>query len=86
MAARRMILVGDSTSHGGLVASGSPHQDVDGKAVARLGDEVSCPQHGPNKIIEGEASYDVEGVPAALEGHRTECGALLIGSCDNMVG
>lgn len=86
MVARRMILVGDPTSHGGTVTTGSPYSDVEGKAVARLGDEVSCPQHGPNKIVEGESTYHVDNLPAAIEGHRTECGALLIGSCNNVVG
>lgn len=83
--ARKIILVGDMTSHAGTVLSGSSSHDVGGKPVARLGDEVSCPQHGNNKIVEGEASYDVGG-PVALEGHRTECGAVLIGTCSSTVG
>lgn len=39
----KIIVVGDSTSHGGKVISGSPTHDIGGKAIARLGDQVSCP-------------------------------------------
>jgi len=53
-----IIVVGDSTDHGGKVISGSPLHDVDGKPIARLGDPVDCPQqypggkpHGVNKIV-----------------------------------
>jgi len=90
---RRFILVGDPTSHGGVVISGSPTDTIDGKAVARLNDLVSCPQHYPdkrphgvNKIIEGDADSLIGGVPVALEGHRTECGCTLIGTCSSSVG
>lgn len=83
---RRIILVGDPTSHGGAVLTGSPSSSVGGKAIARLGDEVSCPKHGNNKIIEGDASYSIGGIPAALEGHRTECGCTLIATCSSSVG
>lgn len=84
--ARRIILVGDPTSHGGEVITGSSTGSVAGKPIARLGDEVSCPNHGVNKIIEGEASYDIDGVPVALEGHRTECGSTLIATSTSSVG
>ncbi|MFS2025551.1 PAAR domain-containing protein [Massilia sp. GER05] len=35
----KIIVVGDSTDHGGKVISGSPSHDVDGKPIARLGDQ-----------------------------------------------
>ena len=52
--ARRIILVGDPTSHGGVVLTGSAIASVAGKPIARLGDQVSCPKHGVNAIVEGE--------------------------------
>lgn len=79
--AKKIIVVGDSTDHGGKVISGSPKDTIMGKRIARMGDLVDCPQrypnkkpHGVNKIIEGDSTYLIEGIPVALEGHKTECG------------
>ena len=84
---KKLIVVGDSTSHGGTVISGSGTMTIAGKAIARLGDKVNCPKlypskrpHGVNAIVEGEGGYIVDGQPVALEGHKTECGCTLIGS------
>lgn len=84
---RKIIRVGDPTSHGGTVISGSPAHTVGGKAIARQGDLVDCPTkypdgspHGVNPIVEGEASMPIDGVPVALEGMRTQCGCTLIGT------
>jgi uncharacterized Zn-binding protein involved in type VI secretion len=90
---RKIIVVGDSTDHGGVVISGDTTKTISGKAIARLGDKVDCPKkypnkkpHGVNAIVEGEASYLVNGIPVALEGHHTECGCALIGSVNATVG
>lgn len=81
--ARNIILVGDATSHGGAVVTGSESDRVDGRAIARQGDGVRCPIHGLKRIVEGDASTLLHGRPIALEGHRTECGATLIGNTAN---
>jgi uncharacterized Zn-binding protein involved in type VI secretion len=85
--ARRIIVVGDPTDHGGQVISGSPGQHIGNKPIARLGDKVDCPQkypnrspHGVNSIVEGEPSLLIDGIPVALEGHKTACGCSLIGT------
>ena len=80
--ARKIIVVGDVTDHGGKVIEGSPTQRISGKPIARLGDKVDCPRkgHGVNAIVEGDPSYLINGIPVALEGHKTECGCSLIGS------
>lgn len=83
---RRIIVVGDPTSHGGHVITGADNNTVMDKPIARLGDLVECPAHGVNPIVEGEASYDIGGRPVALEGHRTECGSLLIATMVRTVG
>ncbi|MDH4449180.1 MAG: PAAR domain-containing protein [Rhodoferax sp.] len=84
---RKIIVVGDLTSHGGTVISGSTTRIINGKGIARKGDKVSCPQtypggapHGVNPIVEGDASHLVDGIPVALEGHTTACGCRLIGT------
>lgn len=78
--ARKLIVVGDPTDHHGTVLTGSPMHRIGGKAIARLGDEVDCPSHGKNPIVEGESSLTIDGVPVALEGHKTKCGCVLIGT------
>ena len=89
---KKVIVVGDPTTHGGQVISGSLTQKIEGKPVARLGDLVNCPlfypggkPHGVNKIIEGEPGCMVDGLPIALEGHKTECGCALIGTVSSTV-
>ncbi|WP_426170448.1 PAAR domain-containing protein [Pseudoduganella sp. R-34] len=88
-----IITVGDKTSHDGKVISGSPDHDIAGKAIARLGDAVDCPDHYPggkphgiNKIITAHESLTVGGIPVAVEGCETECGCKLIGSSNASVG
>lgn len=76
--ARTWIVVGDSTSHGGTVVSGSPFTDIDGKPVARVGDKVTCPKCGPTTIANGEPTIDIDGKPVARHGDKTACGATLI--------
>ncbi len=90
---QKIITVGDKTDHGGTVISGSPSHDVRGRAIARLGDKVACPQpypggkpHGVNKIVTASDSLTVNGVPVAVEGCKTECGCKLIGSQPASVG
>eukprot|EP01133_Synstelium_polycarpum_P021558 gene21558-25892_t len=65
----QIITIGDSTDHGGKVISGSPTHDIGGKAIARLGDEVMCPQrypggapHGVNKIITAHETLTAGGI------------------------
>ncbi|MGO4813698.1 PAAR domain-containing protein [Cupriavidus sp. 2MCAB6] len=88
-----IIVVGDKTSHGGRVITGSPSDRIDGQPIARKGDLVDCPMrypdgrlHGVNPIIEGDDSHMLDGRPIALHGHRSECGCTLIGSTGSFVG
>ena len=78
------IVVGDSTSHGGKVIQGAPTTDIDGKAIARVGDKVTCPKkgcHSPTTIVtSGDVTILIDGKPVALHGDKTACGATLISS------
>ncbi|MDR6498707.1 PAAR domain-containing protein [Burkholderia sp. MS455] len=79
---RAQIVVGDATSHGGKVISGSPSSTW-GTAkvpIARKGDQVTCPLCAPHlfEIAEGVDGCEDFGQPMALEGHKTTCGAVLI--------
>lgn len=75
-----VILEGDSTTHGGKVISGSDRIKIRGRRAARKGDLVSCPLHGNNEIIEGSDRMKDKGIPMALDGHRAQCGCVLIAS------
>ncbi|WP_250475288.1 PAAR domain-containing protein [Caballeronia sp. GAFFF1] len=89
----RIILVGDTTDHAGIVITGSSTHRIGGRSVARLHDLVDCPQkypdgrpHGINKIIEAHPTFMIGGQRVALHGHHTECGCTLIGSASADVG
>lgn len=89
----KIITVGDKTDHGGQVISGSSTHKLNGKAIARLGDKVSCPQlypggapHGVNKIVTAHRTLTAGGIPVAVHGCKTECGCTLIGSQPATVG
>ncbi|MFT4172424.1 MAG: PAAR domain-containing protein [Rhodocyclaceae bacterium] len=88
-----IVVVGDTTSHGGRVISGSGNCAISGNAIARKGDLVACPMvyadgrpHGVNQIIEGQDSILVDGLPVALHGHQTQCGCTLIGCGVGLAG
>lgn len=81
--ARPLILVGDKTDHGGTVISGAPGSDAGGKAIARVGDKVTCPHKGhggTTTIVSGDPTLMIDGMPAAREGDKTACGATLLAS------
>lgn len=86
MIEKRVIVVGDTTSHGGTVITGNPILDVRDQAVACVGDSVHCPLHGETKIIEGFEKAVIEpGGAIAYEGCLTSCGAQLLSSCQNIL-
>jgi uncharacterized Zn-binding protein involved in type VI secretion len=77
------IVVGDKTSHGGTVVEGAPSTTTGGKAIARVGDKVTCPRKGHGKttvIATGDPTCLIDGKPAARHGDKTACGATLISS------
>ena len=80
-----VIVLGDRTSHGGTVTQASGHSDCGGKAIARMGDKVSCPIHGDTTISSGDPTMIVDGKPVARKGDKTACGADLIPAQQNTV-
>lgn len=77
---RAQCIVGDMTSHGGVVISGSPSHTWHGIPIARQGDIVTCPKCPPHifKIAKGLSMSISDDQPMATEGHKTTCGAVLI--------
>lgn len=80
--ARPVILKGDMTSHGGCVITASDVSLCDGRGIARVGDQVTCPVkgHGVNQIVTGDVTASIDGHPVARDGDSTACGAILIAS------
>ncbi|WP_168791677.1 PAAR domain-containing protein [Paraburkholderia aromaticivorans] len=77
--ARQVIVTGDAlVPFGGKVVGGSEVDNLDGRKVARKGDQVNCAEHGVNPIAEGDDSTLVDDRPVALEGHRASCGCTLV--------
>lgn len=75
------IVVGDTTSHGGRVITGDFTTDVNGKAVARVGDMTVCPRcKGTFRIKTGAEDSMFMGQALARHGDTTDCGATLISS------
>lgn len=80
---RPFIVVGDKTSHGGVVIEGASATDTSGQRIARVGDKVTCPKKGHGKttvIASGDPTCIIDGQPAARHGDMTACGATLIAS------
>lgn len=79
-----IIRVGDKTSSGGSVISGSAEWILNGLGAARLGDPVQCSAHGPTVIAEGNPDVCDVGVPVAFNGHRCACGCALLTSLSDV--
>jgi uncharacterized Zn-binding protein involved in type VI secretion len=80
MAKRALIRKGDKTTHGGEVLTGDETFIVEGRAVARVGDSVSCPRcRGTHQIVTGAPTMFS---PQMMARHDdlTDCGAKLIAS------
>lgn len=78
---RPFIVIGDKTSHGGVVIEGSLVSVTGGKPLARVGDRVTCPLQGHGGvtvIATGDPTCIIDGRAAARHGDLTACGASLI--------
>lgn len=85
---KRPIRLGDPHEHGGAVVQvATTHGNLVGKPLARVGDLCSCPVPGHHAcvIIEGDPLWTVDGIPVALDGHRTSCGARLLSTLPRFV-
>lgn len=82
------IVIGDKTDHGGVVVSSTAQTDINGKLIARVGDQVSCPKcKGVFPIAAGDATILIDGQPVACHGDKAACGATLIsGQVQTFVG
>ena len=72
---RHVIRVGDQTvnSRCTVLRSSASQFQVDGVAVALVGDKLSC----RCVIVEGDTNHRVNGVAVAFDGCKTSCGDVL---------
>lgn len=75
-----IIRIGDTTSSGGQVLSGSSTCFFMGRAIARAGDPVSCARHGNSRIVQATARAFDDGIEIARHGDLCSCGCYLISS------
>jgi uncharacterized Zn-binding protein involved in type VI secretion len=74
---------GDTTSHGGVVVTGSANVFIGGRPAARAGNFATCPlvtnnvPHVGGPIVTGAATVLINGAPAARAGDTVaETGAI----------
>lgn len=77
--------LGDTSDHGGSIITSASQTYCEGKLVARVGDILSCPIHGPNPITTGSPNYPTEGALTARTSSKTVCGATIIGGATKTV-
>lgn len=76
---KEVILLGDTTTHGGEVVTASSNFSHLGIPVARVGDMVTCPKcEGTFPIIEGAPTASENHNNIARHGDKVACGATLI--------
>lgn len=75
-----LVCLGDATTHGGKVISASSSMFVNGIRVALVGDLVTCPEHGTNRITEGDPTAFENGVSVVVDHCCCECGCRVISS------
>ena len=84
---KRVIRLGDPHSHGGTVMRVADNRSaILGQPLARVGDLCSCPIPGHQGcvIVQGDPLWTIDGIPVALDGHVTSCGASLISTLPSL--
>jgi uncharacterized Zn-binding protein involved in type VI secretion len=70
------ICVGDKTSCGGVVITGSQFSDVNGRGIAREGDKIACKKSCV--IVNGNPTEIIDGAAMALHGAQTSGGCICL--------
>ena len=75
----------DTSSHGGQIVTAAANSTCEGQKIARVGDTLNCPLHGPNPILTGSSQFRCEGQQVARTTSVTACGAEIIGGATKTV-
>ena len=69
--------LGDTSSHGGAIASASLTVFADGIGVARQGDSFNCPIHGMKTLNANQSVLFADGLAIITVGATATCGAVI---------
>lgn len=69
--------MGDTSSHGGSIITASANVKANGQGVARQGDTLQCPIHGPQPITTTISKNNVNGRRVVTIGAKAACGAII---------
>ena len=82
-----VAVVGDRTTKGGYIITGSGPATCGGRSIALVGDLVTCPKCGSKgQIVEGTPNLTFHGKPAAYNGCRVACKCAPVGSNQIIAG
>ena len=82
-----VAVVGDRTTKGGYIITGSGPATCGGRCIALVGDLVTCPKCGSKgQIVEGAPNLTFHGKPAAYNGCRVACKCDPVGSNQIIAG
>lgn len=76
-----IIVVGDPTTGGGVVITGDVNWQIDGRPVARVGDQATCKRKGhPGvvTIVQGHPYIQSDDRAVALHGAALSCGCRVL--------
>jgi len=68
---------GSGCGGSGVITGSASKTTVDGKLVARVGDQYTCSLHLVQSITTGSSKYKCEGKVTAVVGSLTSCGATI---------
>ncbi len=82
-----VAVVGDRTTKGGYILTGSGPATCGGQSIALVGDLVTCPKcRSKGQIVEGAPNLTFHGKPAAYNGCRVACKCAPVGSNQIIAG
>jgi len=82
---KRIAIIGDATTTGGHIITGSGTSFCEISSVALLGDLAYCPKcKGTGEIIEAAKNFVIDGKPAAYDGCIIACGCKPVG-CNKII-
>ena len=82
-----VAVVGDRTTKGGYILTGSGPATCGGRSIALVGDLVTCPKcRSKGQIVEGAPNLTFHGKPAAYHGCRVACKCAPVGSNQIIAG
>ena len=82
-----VAVVGDRTTKGGYILTGSGPATCGGRSIALVGDLVTCPKcRSKGQIVEGAPNLTFHGKPAAYHGCRVACKCTPVGSNQIIAG